>query len=133
MRRYELVQIGYQSFSTWESCARTSDCLADFNDLGEGESVASDTAYRGPLALMIDCAGHDGCEICYCGQGHDGIFVAVDDDAASVVEVDDGLQWLEISGCLVRERQVVQEQARLKQGIRKDLVTELIGGVQALD
>jgi hypothetical protein len=88
----------------------------------ESKSVAPDSPIYRPNTLILHCPHNDGGEVGNGGESHDGILVAVDHDGATVMEVEDGLQRLEVLRYLVWERQVVQEEAGLKQSILEDLM-----------
>jgi hypothetical protein len=93
---------------------RTSDSLTNLNDLRERDSIAPDPTVYGPSAFVIYRSSNDGSQVCGRGQSHDGTFMPVDDDRPLVLEVEDGLQWVHMFGCLVREGKVVEKEAWLE-------------------
>lgn len=69
---------------------RTSNFLANLDDLRNGDSVAANSANLGPLAVVVDCFGNDCGKIFGRGQSHDGV-VAIDDNCTPVLEVEHGV------------------------------------------
>lgn len=47
--------------------------------------------------------------------------MAFDDDCAAVVDVDEGVQWGYVLGCLVGGGEVIEEEAGLEEGVFEDL------------
>lgn len=102
-----------------ERCT-TTGLLTNRNDFAQGEQVALHTADYGPLALVFNCAGDDGCEILHCYECDLGVFHALGEDGLAVVQVDWEFHLVKMLGRRVRPGEVVHEEARVEEGVFED-------------
>lgn len=94
-----------------------------YSDLiGDGQRVAIDAAYLGPLALVVDSFHHNVDNVVD-GRVRDQATGVADYDGAALVVVDQNGSGPEVLTSLVGATEIVHEPSRLKKGIFDDLAT----------
>lgn len=98
----------------------TADAFREIEKLAYGKSVSPDTTNWRPWTGIVDCLGHKVGDVVDAGQRDDGIFVVGDNDGTAVLKVNKGVQGGDVFGCFVGRGEVVEEEARLEEGILED-------------
>lgn len=76
----------------------TADSLAKFDQLLERELIALDAADKRPLAFVFNCSDQHIGEVLNRGERDANIITALHHEQPTVVEVDGGLQGLDVFG-----------------------------------
>ena len=69
----------------------TSNLFTNFENLGDGDTVALDPADFRPLAIKLDCSGHNSSNILRRGKSHDSLLITFNDNCTPILEVDEGV------------------------------------------
>lgn len=98
----------------------TADLLAQHDELGDCDLVTADAPVRRPLAIILDSAGNYGCQVADGSKGDDWVMIC-NNNGAAVLEIEGCLQGRDMRGCLVRGREIVEEEPWLEKRIFEDL------------